>query len=121
MRSTDAALTSVRIHQALTTWFGNFGVKFLHTLHEGENRKQKSGSRQQTAESKQWTADSRQQKREQSVETTQIDDCTKQRVGGRQQTDDSSKNAKSRLQAGRQTADSSRRQEAKRNGMLRNL
>jgi hypothetical protein len=69
MRSTDAALTSVRIHQALTTWFGKLGARLLHTLHQGENRKQKAesrkqkaGSRQQTAESKQQTAGSRQQK-----------------------------------------------------------
>jgi hypothetical protein len=52
MRSTDAAITSVRIHQALTTWFGKLGVKLLHTLHEGENRKQKAESRQQAADSR---------------------------------------------------------------------
>jgi hypothetical protein len=62
MRSTDAALASIRIHQALTTRFGKLGVKLLHTLHEGEtkNRKQKAGSRQH--KSKQQTAGSRHQK-----------------------------------------------------------
>jgi hypothetical protein len=67
----NAALTLVRIHQALTTWFGKLVVKLLHTLHEGENRKQKAESRKQKAGSRQQKVNSRQQTADTRKESNQ--------------------------------------------------
>jgi hypothetical protein len=86
-------------------------------MREGEMRKQKADNRQLSEAS---TVDSRQQKREHTVEKRQEDDSTKQAVGGRQQTEGSSKNAEVHVDRRRQTAASSQ-QKANIKVMLRNL